>query len=78
MVNQVKAVKITVNSSASLISSTNQVVLKNNPVGGGGVTRLDKLADVDASTETDKATLVYNASLDKYVVKQLDIDGGTF
>ena len=77
MVNQVKAVKITVNSSASLISSTNQVVLKNNPA-VGGVTRLDRLTDVDASAETDKATLVYNASLDKYVVKQLDIDGGTF
>lgn len=40
--------------------------------------RLDKLNDVDATGEANNATLVYDDSTDKYVVKQIDLDGGTF
>lgn len=45
---------------------------------GGGTNRLDALEDVIEGTPVDNATLVYNASTDKYEVKQLDLDGGTF
>jgi hypothetical protein len=41
--------------------------------------RLDQLTDVNASGETDGATLVYNAETDTYVTEKLnfgDIDGG--
>jgi hypothetical protein len=86
MVNQIKAIKVTVNSSAGILNSTNQVVLKNTPtLIAGGSTRLDKLVDVDPSGEIDKATLIYDATQDKYIVKQMefgdiagDLDGGTF
>jgi hypothetical protein len=86
MVNLIKAVKITVNSSASFFNSSNPVVIKNNPtIASGAATRLDNLTDVDATSETDKATLVYDSTQDKYIVKQLefsdisgDLDGGTF
>lgn len=44
-----------------------------------GVTRLDALDDVvEGSSPIDKSTLVYNAATDKYEVKVLDLDGGTF
>jgi hypothetical protein len=87
MVNVVVARKRTVqvssNATAGVIDSNVPVTLKNFQI--GGVVRLDKLIDVDASAETNKATLVYDASLDKYIVKQLefseilgDLDGGEF
>jgi hypothetical protein len=44
----------------------------------GGANRLDALIDVNASNETDNATLVYNANNDTYIVKQIDLDGGEF
>lgn len=41
--------------------------------------RLDKLDDVIESDDvTNNMTLVYNASSDKYVVQELNLDGGTF
>jgi hypothetical protein len=43
-----------------------------------GITRLDSLVDVNASNETNNATLVYDFETDTYVVKQMDLDGGTF
>ena len=80
-----RTIQVSTNATAGIIDSTNPVVLKNNPSIGNGVTRLDKLTDVDATAETDKATLVYDAANDKYVVKKLDfgdltgdLDGGTF
>jgi uncharacterized membrane protein len=58
---------------------------KNISASSSGVTRLDQLFDVVATNETDKATLVYDAVTDKYVVQPLefsditgDLDGGTF
>jgi hypothetical protein len=87
MVNVVVAKKRTVqvssNATAGIIDSTVPVTLKNFQI--GGATRLDKLVDVDASAETDKATLVYDTVSDKYIVKQLEfseivgtLDGGEF
>lgn len=52
-----------------------------NILGGGGTgagNRLDTLEDVVEGVPEDNATLVYNASTDKYEVKPLDLDGGTF
>jgi hypothetical protein len=86
VVGRKRTVQISTNATAGIIDTTTPVVLKNNPVfGGGGVTRLDKLVDVAANTEVNGATLVYNAANDTYVVQKLDLsnvtgdlDGGNF
>lgn len=42
-------------------------------------TRLDTLTDVvEGASPAEGSTLVYDVETDKYVVKQLDLDGGTF
>jgi len=73
---------IRVNKVNSSLNSTSPVVLKNQ------ITQLrsiEDIADVVETNVTDGATLVYNAALDKYEVKLLnladqaiDLDGGTF
>lgn len=85
VVSRKRTIQISANATAGIIDTSTPVVLKNNPVSIGGVTRLDKLTDVSANTEIDGATLVYNAANDTYVVQKLDIsdvtgdlDGGTF
>lgn len=53
---------------------------------GVGVTRLDRLNDVEEGlSPEDGSTLVYNQQTDKYIVKKLqfdniedDLDGGSF
>jgi hypothetical protein len=85
VVGKKRTIQISTNATAGIIDTTTPVVLKNNPVLGTGVSRLDRLTDVVANNEVDKATLVYDASTDKYVVKKMeftditgDLDGGTF
>lgn len=76
----VKNVVVVKTNDAGVISGAANVALKNIPTASANnlVTRLDRLTDVIASNETENATLVYRAADDKYVVKQLDLDGGTF
>jgi hypothetical protein len=80
-------IQVSANATSGIIDTSVPVVLKNNPVlnSSGGATRLDGLTDVVATTETDGATLVYDAGSDKYIVKKLDLadvtgdlDGGEF
>ena len=79
--------KVSINATAGTITSTNPITIKNItstgsiPLPG----RLDQLTDVYAANEIDKATLVYDASTDRYIVKQIEfteidgpLDGGTF
>jgi len=63
------------------IQTNTPVTLKNTTL----ITRLDQCTDVDATNEQDGDVLVYNAALDKYIVKPLDLttmsiqlDGGSF
>lgn len=77
--------RVSVNASSGSMTSTNPITIKNISASSSGVTRLDQLFDVVATNETDKATLVYDAVTDKYVVQPLefsditgDLDGGTF
>jgi hypothetical protein len=83
MVNVIVArprnIKVSSNATAGVIDSSTPVTIKNvSSAIGNGITRLDSLVDVNASNETDNATLVYNFETDTYVVKQMDLDGGTF
>lgn len=84
VVGRKRTVQVSTNATAGIIDSTTPVVLKNAPT-LATATRLDRLEDVNATGETDKATLVYDATSDKYIVKQIefddiagDLDGGTF
>ena len=84
-VSKKRTVRIAANATAGVIDTTTPVVIKNNPVISGGVSRLDRLTDVAANTEVNGATLVYNAANDTYVVQKLDLsnvtgdlDGGNF
>jgi hypothetical protein len=46
---------------------------------GAALTRLDTLTDVvEGVNPTEGDTLVYDEETDTYVVKQLNLDGGTF
>ena len=78
---------VTTNATAGIINTAEPVVLKNVPtlISGTGVTRLDHLQDVLPEGEINGATLVYDATTDKYVVEKLNLsntvgnlDGGTF
>lgn len=80
-----KTINVVVGKKSNDIISTNRnnVTLKATPV--SPTSRLDNLADVNASGEITGAVPVYDASLDKYVVQKLnlsdvtgDLDGGTF
>lgn len=59
-------------------SATGTVTLKNQGAIIGSGTRLDGLVDVVEGTPANNETLVYNSEDDKYYVKELDLDGGTF
>lgn len=81
MVNVIVArsrnIKVSSNATAGVLDSSTPVTIKNNP-STNGITRLDSLVDVNASNETENATLVYDFETDTYVVKQMNLDGGTF
>lgn len=84
VVGRKRTVQVSTNATAGIIDSTTPVVLKNAPT-LATATRLDRLEDVNSTGEIDKATLVYDAATDKYIVKQIefdeiagDLDGGTF
>lgn len=68
-------------NNAGTIQSTTPVTIQSSISSN----RLDTLQDVNASGEIDGATLVYDQTTDKYVVKKLTfddfgggLDGGTF
>lgn len=68
-----RTIKVKVTDTGFTEPGTNPpVTLENADV------RFDQMADVIESGATDNAVPVYNSETDKYEVKQLDLDGGTF
>jgi len=61
------------------LQASSPITLKNT-IQADANRRLDGLLDVTADTANTpvNSTLVYDPSTDKYVVKLLDLDGGTF
>lgn len=73
-------VKVAVNPAGGLTTTT-PVTLKADAtmIGGSSGQRLDGLFDVvEGPSPTTGSTLVYDAVTDTYIVKQMDLDGGTF
>lgn len=65
--------------TGGLQQSPTGITLKNT-IQAIGVSRLDALSDVvpDSANTPVGSTLVYDPTTDTYVVKLLDLDGGTF
>jgi hypothetical protein len=75
------AVKVTVNSvSPNRVSINNQQRTSIRTVGVAPTAgKLENLSDVDASDPDNNEILVYDETLNKYVIKILpNLDGGTF
>ena len=79
------AVKVTVNSvSPNRVSINNQQRTTIRSVGLAApdviiIDKLENLTDVDASDPDNNEILVYDETLNKYVIKTLpNLDGGTF
>lgn len=79
VIAQTRNIQVTANTQGTTLSTTsNPVTLKNETSLSSDTTRLDSLQDVVATSETNNSTLVYDETTDKYIVKQLDLDGGNF
>ena len=79
VIAQTRNIQVTANTQGTTLTTTpNLVTLKNETSLSSGITRLDRLQDVVATSETNNSTLVYDETTDKYIVKQLDLDGGNF
>jgi hypothetical protein len=79
VIAQNRNIQVTANTQGTTLSTTsNPVTLKNEISLSSSSTRLDNLQDVVATSETNNSTLVYDETTDKYIVKQLDLDGGNF
>ena len=80
VIAQTRNIQVTANTQGTTLTTTsNPVTLKNETsLSSSAITRLDSLQDVVATSETNNSTLVYDETTDKYIVKQLDLDGGNF
>jgi len=79
VIAQTRNIQVTANTQGTTLTTTpNPVTLKNETSLSSDITRLDSLQDVVATSETNNSTLVYDETTDKYIVKQLDLDGGNF
>jgi len=79
VIAQTRNIQVTANTQGTTLTTTpNPVTLKNETSFSSSITRLDSLQDVVATSETNNSTLVYDETTDKYIVKQLDLDGGNF
>lgn len=73
------AIKVKLAPAGGLQQTNTPITLKNT-IQTDANRRLDTLLDVTADTANTAAgsTLVYDPTTDKYIVKLLDLDGGTF
>ena len=79
VIAQNRNIQVTANTQGTTLSTTsNPVTLKNEISLSSSSARLASLQDVVATSETNNSTLVYDETTDKYIVKQLDLDGGNF
>ncbi|NBX49728.1 hypothetical protein EBT25_07265 [bacterium] len=82
LVNSGASIKVKLAADNGLITGSSQAVTLKNTLASdiSGGRRLDALVDIvaDGANTASGSTLVYDAAQDKYIVKLLDLDGGSF
>jgi hypothetical protein len=66
------------NNSATLLTSSIPIALRNNPTFAGSKQSLEGLTDVSIVDKQQNSTVSYNEPSNKYEIKQLTVDGGLF
>lgn len=74
-ITKITGVQAKVTNNASVLSTVAPLTLKNQIQ---EIRSIEDIGDVDDINVATGSTLVYNSTTDKYEIKMLDLDGGTF
>jgi hypothetical protein len=74
-ITRITGVQAKVTNNAGVLSTVAPLTLKNQIQ---EIRSIEDIGDVDEINVTSGSTLVYNSTTDKYEIKMLDLDGGTF
>ena len=74
-ITKITGVQAKVTNNASVLSTVAPLTLKNQIQ---EIRSIEDIGDVDEINVATGSTLVYNSTTDKYEIKLLDLDGGTF
>jgi hypothetical protein len=69
------------NNSATLLTSSIPIALKNNATFSGSIGQalgLEELKDITVVDKQQNSTVSYSDAVNKYEIKQLTLDGGSF
>jgi hypothetical protein len=69
------------NTSQTLLNTSMPIALKNNPTFAGAVgssVSVEGLSNVIVVDRQENSTLSYSEAVNKYQIKQLTLDGGSF
>jgi len=74
-ITKITGVQAKVTNNAGVLSTVAPLTLKNQRQ---EIRSIEDIGDVDEINVATGSTLVYNSTTDKYEIKMLDLDGGTF
>ena len=74
-ITKITGVQAKVTNNAGVLSTVAPLTLKNQIQ---EIRSIEDIGDVDEIDVATGSTLVYNSTTDKYEIKMLDLDGGTF
>ena len=74
-ITKIAGVQAKVTNNAGVLSTVAPLTLKNQIQ---EIRSIEDIGDVDEINVATGSTLVYNSTTDKYEIKMLDLDGGTF
>ncbi len=74
-ITKITGVQAKVTNNAGVLSTVAPLTLKNQIQ---EIRSIEDIGDVDEINVATGSTLVYNSTTDKYEIKMLDLDGGTF
>ena len=74
-ITKITGVQAKVTNNAGVLSTVAPLTLKNQIQ---EIRSIEDIGDVDDINVATGSTLVYNSTTDKYEIKMLDLDGGTF
>jgi hypothetical protein len=74
-ITKITGVQAKVTNNSGVLSTVAPLTLKNQIQ---EIRSIEDIGDVDEINVATGSTLVYNSTTDKYEIKMLDLDGGTF